>query len=186
MKTFDYIILIITIVGFIVGFRKGLFKQLGTLSGILVGLACCRILNVRVSQWILERGYLVNINDYVSYDYQRYVAGTIAAVCLFLIGFIGVKILFMCFHFTIESTVLKMLNRLLGALFSIFLYCFILSLFINLCQIFKTNGRVIDESSILDGKIANEICCLAPRCMGYVRLASKVWNIETDSNTHNE
>ena len=150
----------------IVGFRKGLVAQLGVLAGIAVGIIASRYLGDYCSTWIEEREFLGNLLQGAPHFVISYAAGIIASVTLFIAGFIVALVVSRSLRFMIRKASLGLLDSGLGAAFTFFTWFLAFSIFLNVCQAFKTEGSVIDKATLDDGRFARFVLDLAPRTFG--------------------
>lgn len=168
MTSFDYIILIVLVISLVVGYNKGLLKQLGNLCAIFASIALCRIFVSPISEWMIEHIFTDVGNGTPGLLHNEYVAGILVGIGIFIITFILVKLLFKYLQMTFESLHLSFINRIGGMIFSTFFSFLILSLALNLLQVFKSDGPIVKPGGMCDGKVAVAVLELAPLTIGTV------------------
>lgn len=166
MTGFDYIIIILFFVSFLVGYRKGLLKQLGLFCAVFAGTAAARAFSGTVAQWIESNGYFNRFDDENSILSIGYVRDIIVSVGIFIIVFILTKFLVSYLQVAIETLHLGWLNRIGGVIFTVFLSFLVLSVLLNVFQLFKSDGPVVPASGFYDGKLSVAVMELAPLTFG--------------------
>lgn len=180
MTTFDYVIIIVFIIAFSFGYRKGLLKQLGTFCALFASIAVCRVFTSPLSEWLEKKGYMSSIETNSGLLENEYFKGVIISVLLFVVTFIIVKTLVASLQYVVESMHLSLLNKLGGVVFSCFLSFLILSMGLNVLQLFKTDGPIIEVDGLAGGKLASCVMNMAPATLGVA--STWVKNINNFSN----
>lgn len=163
MSALDIIILVIFIGTVIYGYRQGVVRQIGAVGGFVVGLLACRLFGAPVTEWLMQHGP-ERVNS-------AYFWGIVSAVVLFIAGYAAARIVASFVKTVVHTVALGFFDRVLGSIFSVFAGLFIFSILLNIFQIFKTDGSIIDSSTMLNGAVARFVLDLAPWVMGVVKNA---------------
>ncbi len=161
MTTLDIIILIVFAGSVLIGFRSGLLKQIGSLGGLVAGVALCRLGSAWLSAIIAghEAG-----GDPSAPTYTDIV---LANLILFIAGFCCVKtVAHFCRQLT-HAMSLGIVDRLAGVAFCLFEWMLILSLILNLWLIIKPQTTIASLSTLANGHAAPAIVALAPKLLGW-------------------
>ena len=120
MTAFDVAILILLVISFIYGMRRGLIMELSTLLGVLVGI------------WgATHFSYIVQ--DYISSRFDFQYSGIIAFALTVIIIAIIVHFLATWISKMLKATFLSSVNGLLGGLFSSLKALFLVSCLLYVC-----------------------------------------------------
>ena len=91
----------------------------------------------------------------------------LANVILFIAGFLGVKAVAHFFKSVTHALALGGLDRVAGALFSLFEWMLVLSLLLNLWLVIKPQTDIHALSTLGNGHAIEAIVNLAPKLLGY-------------------
>lgn len=162
MGILDIIILAVFVVSAIYGFWRGVVVQVGALAAVVVGILACRLFG----EWATST--LANILPTMSSspELAHYTVAVIAYALLFVLGYVLTKVLANLVKTVAKALFMGAIDRLLGALFSVFQWMLVLSIALNICQIF-TSHRVISSSKLAGGKVAEAVMDLAPTVFGF-------------------
>lgn len=166
MTAFDYIIIILIVASIWTGFKKGLLKQLGSLAGVFVGIVCARIFTASLSEWFVNKGFFNGLASSSPELFKNYVNTTIAAIILFFSGYLLTRLIISVLNYTLGFFPMSVINRVAGALFTVFINFLLLSLFLNICQIFKSDGPILGKSELMGGRIGEQVMNMAPAVFG--------------------
>lgn len=159
MSTFDIVILIVFAASILYGLKRGIIAQLGSVGGILVGIVACHLFGDYAAATL---GELIG-NDSVS---ACYVNSVIANVLLFIIGYILTRVIAKLLHTAVHAALLGTIDRIAGAIFSLFAWFLIFSILLNVWQVLAPSTDITANSRISDGKAARAIIDLAPNVLG--------------------
>lgn len=179
MTAIDILILLIFIVSIIYGLRRGVFSQIGSVGGVIVGIIACRLFAGAVTD--LFTGDNPDPNDI-------YVSGVFANVIIFIVAFIAARLLARLVKSVSDSLHLSIFDRIAGALFSLFEWFLILSLLLNIWQAFRPDIDITSGSRIADGRAAKAVVDFAPKILGsetfkdFVTAVANVGNPDQPSN----
>lgn len=157
MSAIDILIIFVFIVSLIYGFRKGVIIQIGAVGGVVVGILACRLFG----HWLtgVFAGDGADENDI-------YISGVFANVLLFLAGYISARIVARLVKTVTNALCLSIVDRLAGALFSLFQWFLVMSLLMNIWQAFRPDIDVTAKSTIGNGRAAKAIMNLSPKVLG--------------------
>ena len=162
MTTLDIIILIIFVGSVAWGFRKGIIVQAGALGGLIFGVVLCRL----AAGWLA--GEIAGVHGAeADGPAPSYVDFVLANVILFIAGFLGVKAVAHFFKSVTHALALGGLDRVSGALFSLFEWMLVLSLLLNLWLVIKPQTNIHALSTLGNGHAIEAIVNLAPKLLGY-------------------
>ena len=181
MIAIDILILLIFIISIIYGLRRGVFSQLGSVGGVIVGIIACRLFSGPVTD--LFTGDNPDPND-------LYVSGVFANVLIFIVGFIAARLVAHLIKSVSNSLHLTIFDRIAGALFSLFEWFLIFSLLLNIWQAFRPDIDITSGSRIADGRAAKAVVDFAPKILGsetfkdFVTAIANVGNPDDSSTNH--
>lgn len=159
MSTLDIIILIVFAASILYGLKRGIIAQLGSVGGILVGIVACHLFGDYATAML---GELLG-NDSAS---AHYVDSVVANVLLFIIGYLLTRVIAKLLHTVTHAAFLGSVDRIAGAIFSLFAWFLIFSILLNVWQVLTPSTDVTSKSQISDGKAARAIMDLAPNVFG--------------------
>lgn len=156
MTTLDIILLIVFVVSVALGFRKGMIVQAGSLGGILLGVLLCHIFGDRCAAMIAGAG-----------EAPTYVDCVLANIIMFVVGYLSVRaVAHFCKQLT-HALALGGLDRLGGAVFSLFQWMLVLSILLNLWQMVKPSTNFLAMSTLGNGHAIEAVMGLAPGLLGW-------------------
>lgn len=157
MTAIDILILLIFIVSIIYGLRRGFITQLGSVGGVLVGIVACRLFSEPVTR--LFAGSSPDAND-------LYVSGVFACVLLFIVGYIAARLVASLIKTVTNTLHLTVIDRVAGALFSLFEWFLVFSLLLNIWQAFRPDINITSGSRLAGGRAAVAVVDFAPKVLG--------------------
>lgn len=157
MSAIDILIVIVFVVALSFGLRKGIIKQLGFLIGIAMGILACRLFGGILSD------YFAGENPDPT---DRYISGIFTNIILFSGGVLLTVIISKALRTVTSSVGLSFVDRICGAVFSVFEWFFILSFALNFWQALRPGTDIMKGSKMLDGVPAQVIINLAPVVIG--------------------
>lgn len=155
MTTLDILILVVFLASAGYGFYKGMIVQVGALAAIIFAVVVCRV----CGSWMA--GVIAGPDSVTATDV------VIAKVILFIIGYLSVRIVAGFIKRMTHALALGALDRLGGAIFSIFQWMLVLSLLMNLWLVVKPDPPVEQMSTLANGHAAPAILHLAPAVLGW-------------------
>lgn len=137
MNYIDFIIVFIALVGALYGLIKGVFRQLGSLGGFVVGVLVSRFFGGSFASLLQQM-----------FDLPEGVSRIVAYSLLFLLVYLVCLQLMRLIHHFSHQVALGWLDRLAGALFGAVKYLVILSILLNLVHIIDPRGRLLPAREV--------------------------------------
>lgn len=162
MALIDIIILIVFAVAVIVGFRKGFIVQIGSFAAIIVAIIACRLFGAQVSDLILS------CFDETPSVWQRYSASALAYCGVYIVVYYAIVLIAKACRHAAKALMLGPVDRIGGALLSVFKWFMALSVAANLYIALFPGSNWLASSRLCGGKAATSIVGLAPRVLGQV------------------
>lgn len=119
---FDIVCIIIIVAGFAFGYRRGFFAQAGSVFGVLAGVLFCNLFSERLAEHFIEPGddaATVMLSTVMSY------------VIVFLGCYVGGRVIGSALRSLFKAIHLGPLDRLAGAVFTMFEYALVFSMLLN-------------------------------------------------------
>jgi len=160
MTTLDIVILVVFVCSVAFGFWKGLIVQAGALGGILFGVILCHLCGAWLAGVIAAHGTAGGAQP-------TYVDSVLANIILFVAGFLSVKVVAHFFKQLTHALALGALDRLGGAVFSLFQWMLVMSILLNLWLVIKPGTNFLAMSTIGNGHAIEAIMALAPKLLGW-------------------
>lgn len=166
MALFDIVAGVILIFAFIKGLISGFIKELASVVAIIVGLLGAVMLYPSVSHWISSM-----------FD-CRY-RDVIAFIGLFIAIALAIHLLARLLHNVVEGLSLSIVNRIAGALFSLFKYAFLISIIVNLFSFFDKESILIEPDKQDSSMVYPMVKSLAPMVLDGLNFESPI-NMKLD------
>ena len=119
---FDIACLIIALVGFFYGYRRGFFAQAGSVAGIILGIVICNIFAGRVTD------HFVNPDDSIA---TVLLTTVMVYVLMFVACYIFGRLCGSALGNIAKAVRLSCLDKIAGAVFTTFEYALVFSLILN-------------------------------------------------------
>lgn len=162
MGILDIIILLTLVISGVYGCWKGIVVQIGSLAGVVVGILSCRLFGVWLTGWCNQHIF----SGMGDANTAHYVSLVVAYVTLFIVGYAVTRLLARLVQTVAKSLNLTVIDRILGAVFSIFQWMLVLSILINICTvIFSFN--VLKYAELAHGAVGRAVADLLPVVMGF-------------------
>jgi len=110
MSYIEIFFLVILVASLIMGYRQGFVKQLGDIVGVVAGIIVCRLLGSRA----VEIGTKV-MGSHADDAVGHYLVGYVGYIVLFLLVWLGVKILVRLLRLTTNALMLGPVDHAAGA-----------------------------------------------------------------------
>lgn len=160
MGLLDAIIIIVVLGAAFVGFKKGVISQLGGIAGVILGVIACRLFADDLAVSIEE---LISDNTDGSVGKGSIVLSyTVIFIAVYLLAQMLAKFL----HSLVKAVKLGWLNRLVGAVFAVIQWTFLLSIALNVVQVLLPDKQLASKSSMGDGALIVTVMNFAPDLMG--------------------
>lgn len=151
MNTIDIIFGIILILGFIQGLRKGLFVELASLIGLIAGIYGAIHFSYFVGDWLVEKTAW-------SEQVIKLTAFAITFIIIVLIVSLAGKLLTKVANFAM----LGIVNKLLGAVFAVLKFAFLLSVVLMFIDAADRQLSIIGDDNKEDSVLYSLVQPLAP------------------------
>lgn len=156
MSGIDIVILVVAIAAILWGMKRGIIRQIGAVAAVVVGVALARAFGP-----MLVGAF--SSGDSAGADY---VASVVAHIVVFLVGYIGTRLIARVIRKVSHALMLGPLDRLAGALFCLFTWLLGLSLALNVWQAFRPDRPLVDDSHLAQGQVAQFIMDYGPAIIG--------------------
>lgn len=135
MPALDIIVVLTAVAGLILGYRKGMVRQLGSLVAFMLAVIVCRMCGSEVAEFVGASVFHVDMSD------QTYSSPTAAAMrilgygIVFVAAWFAVWLLARLLHAVVQAVRLGTLNSMLGSVFACLKFLTVLSLILNVWQL---------------------------------------------------
>lgn len=172
MNTIDIILGIILLLAFIMGLKKGLFVTLASLIGLVLGVYGAIYFSDYVADYI---------SNWFSWSEQL---TNLAAFAITFSGIVFVVSLAGKFLTKIANfAFLGIFNKLLGGVFNVLIYAFIVSVIFMFFNDWKNSEYVISEEKKENSMLYEPVASIAPMLFPYIiKEVNKVKNSEEEIN----
>lgn len=154
MHLLDIILIIIPIVACCYGFARGLVKQIGDIAAFILALLMTRLFGA------------VLTGLYGALTSETY-ATILSYITVFLVVYIGVKIIAAALKFALKATRLSFLDRIGGAIFSIFEWLFFASIIFHILTLALPAKKSVFTNDEKPYRVW--VYDLAPKTVGFVQ-----------------
>ncbi|MDE6810111.1 MAG: CvpA family protein [Muribaculaceae bacterium] len=163
MTALDIVIIAVLFGSAVYGFWKGIVVQVGAIAALVMGILACRLFGDDATRFLGR--LLGSVAD--SPELSHYIITVTAYVILFVLGYVLTRALASFVKTVVNALFMGAVDRILGALFSIFQWMLVLSIVLNIWQIVDSSRNVISLSSLAHGRVAQAILDLAPAVFGF-------------------
>lgn len=158
---FHILILIVAAIAVVSGFRRCISGQLSSLLGMAFGIVCCRIFGAEFSQVIKTGITWISTSPYKDYTSEVVSFSIIYLIVYFIFNFVT-RIL----QYAVRSFGGGMLDRIIGALFSLIKYLMFLSIAYNLILCHNQNTVLLNAVAADDGNMIESVIKLESGLLG--------------------
>ncbi|MBR8535082.1 CvpA family protein [Carboxylicivirga mesophila] len=156
MNYFDIITGILLILAIIKGFKNGLIIELASLAALVLGLFGAIKFSSITETYLMEHIDSSHI-------------GLIAFIVTFIAIVIGVHLVAKVVDKLVSAIALGMVNRVLGAIFSLLKYAFIISVIIAILGSFEKTYSLIPEEQKSSSHLYEPLKSIAPSIFPYLQ-----------------
>ena len=149
----DIIILVVALLGFVFGYRKGIIGQIGQLLALLAGIVAARMFGPHVARFLS------------TVDLPGILELAVGYVLVFLAAFFLVWVIARILRKAVRIVSLGIIDRLCGAVFKAALWIFILSLILNIYLLIRHDAHALDSPS---RPWRAAVARFAPATLGYL------------------
>ncbi|MBN2743114.1 membrane protein required for colicin V production [Breznakibacter xylanolyticus] len=159
ISIFDIIVGGLLIWGIVKGFQNGFIIELSSLAALVIGILGAMFLSNHADAWVRQ---------WCDFEYT----GIIVFLLIFIGIIIGMNLLAVALTKVIEITALNLVNRLLGAIFSVTVFAFIISVFVSIMTFFQWDTKLIPDKEKEKSYLYQPITNFAPSIFPYFRFLS--------------
>ncbi len=153
MTLFDWILIAIVVVGALYGYRRGLIASLGSLVGIVAAIILCRV---------FAESFAESFNSPDDTAQTRLLHTVLSYVLIFVVCYVGVRLVARLCASTVSALSLGGIDKLAGAVFKVFEWALIYSIFLNLWLMIMPQTKIDSSRSKLTTAVLN----FAPNILG--------------------
>lgn len=161
MGWIDIFLIIVLAGAFLLGYSEGLIGQIGSLSGIVLGVLAVWILGTPVTNLTAS---LMGAQTKTEY----YEAAFIGCGAMFVLIWGGTWYFGRLLHRFIRKIKLSFVNNLTGAFFMVFKWSLVISLLLNVWHLLSPSSTIFFSSRLLEGRFFHFFMNLGPWIMGYL------------------
>ncbi|MCM1517544.1 MAG: CvpA family protein [Pseudoflavonifractor sp.] len=172
MSFIDIVILIVFAGAVIVGLRKGMIAQLGSLAAVILGIVACRLWGGDAAR--IAASLIPELTT--DSETSGYAASVVGNVTLFVIVYLSVKLLASLVRNVTHALMLGVIDRVLGVLFCLFKWFLVLSIVLNLWDALFPSSGLLSSSRLGDGLAMRTVLNLAPKVFGGVTAPNFITN----------
>ena len=148
------------VAGGVMGVRKGLMGQLGSVAGVIIGVVACRLFGPQVTDMIMPAGQGPEVNSMSKYAYS-----ILAYAGVYIVAYYAVILVARLLRTVTHTLLLGPLDRMAGAVVSIVKWLLALSVALNLYAII-VSGSDLGSRSRLGKETVQFIMEIAPAAWG--------------------
>ena len=161
MDFIDFMILALTIVGAVVGFSRGLVKQLTSLAAFALGVIACHCFGTQAAEL-----FAVIVPESTSWRFAPVSGQVCANILLFLLVMLSVRVAGFFIRKLADVVCLGIVDRVGGVAFAVVKYLFFLSAAINLWFSISPSSDLFTKPHMLNNKPFEATMAIAPAVLG--------------------
>ncbi len=161
MTILDVIMILLFVAGVVMGYMRGMIKQMSTIVGFVLGIVACHVFGDSATELLLEV-----IPSAANWPLANITTHAMAVIILFVVIWLTVKVLGMFMKNTIELFNLEIVDKIGGAALCVVKYFFVLSILLNLWLLISPKSEVFTTKHILDNEPFELTLNLAPWVLG--------------------
>lgn len=154
----DIIIIVVFVVAVIWGYRKGIIRQAGSISGVILGLVACWIFGADAAAFAAK--CLPSAGSYV--------ATFIGYLALFLLVWFCAWSISLMVRKIVHTLCLGPVDGLAGSIFMVFKWALVASLLLNAYAFCQPQSPLFVSSRLFNGELLKSIVAFAPWLWGLV------------------
>lgn len=162
MTALDIIIIGVFIASAVMGFRKGLIAQIGSVAAILIGIIACRIFGAQVTEIIVPAQATGEDVDTMS----RWGATILAYACLYIVAYYAVILVARLLKLVTHTLLLGPLDSIAGAAVSVAKWFMAVSVAVNIYIIIFPGTDLTSAAKVCGSRPVAWIIDLAPTVWG--------------------
>lgn len=158
MNTLDIILLVISLIGFILGFKTGLVRQITLGAGIVVGLLLAVIHYPTAEVWIMD---VTGWSDWV--------CSCLGFVLILLATIVVLSVVGYALRWLLKVVLLGFIDRLLGGVLATFIASLLLSIAVNLSTAIFPDNKITGKTSQKNSLLYKEVAKVTGQVINEVR-----------------
>lgn len=167
MTLIDSILLLILLSSLVVGWRKGLVRQMASLVSWVIGIAVCLFFGDEITRF-----FLVLNPDAAQWPLSSITVKAVSLSMFFLLVTLALRVASYITRKVIKAANLGCLDRVGGAVLFMFKYLMVVSILLNLLYAYNPNAETFGTCHALDNKPYEFTLDLMPRILGADRMPS--------------
>jgi len=156
----DIVIIAVFIASAVIGFRKGLIGQIGSVAAIIIGILACRMFGPQATELIMPAG------DEEVNSMPRYCATIMAYAGVYIVAYYAVIIVARMLRTVTHTLLLGPLDHIAGAAVSVVKWFMAVSVALNLYIAIFPSTNLAAQSNLDHGRPVKWIIELAPAAWG--------------------
>ena len=151
------LVIIVALIGLFVGIRKGMVRQVAGLLGLAFGIVCSRVFHAEGVE--IVKSILPSLADKFA---SEIIYSVIATAIIFLVVYLLFQFVGLALRGILKILQLGTLNTILGGLFGVFKYLFLLSVVFNLIGCLNQDSSLMEACKGTDGNLIEWVMPIAP------------------------
>lgn len=174
MTALDLLLIVVFVISVIYGVRRGVILQLGAVGGIVIGIVACRVITPLLCEWLLHV-------DADADSQGAYVDTVIVNIVVFMVAYFGTRLVSRALNNAVRVLHLKPIDRICGAIFSLFEWMLGLSLLLNVANVIMPGAHIPERSKLSGGRAIEAVMDLAPDILGGITVSDLLDGDDTGS-----
>lgn len=162
MNTFDIIVIILLLIGAVRGFIHGFVFEIATLGSLFLAMFAAFKLAYLAQPTLRKLGNM-----------DAHLLAVLSFILMFLLVIVGMYFLAKLFTSLIDKAGLGIFNKLMGAIFGILKYAFILSILIYFFNHFNERHHYVSQEKKSASRLYQPIADLAPAVLPVLKEAKE-------------
>lgn len=164
MTALDLLLIVVFVISVIYGVRRGVILQLGAVGGIVIGIVACRVITPLLCEGLLNA-------DADTDPQGAYVDTVIVNIVVFMVAYFGTRLVSRALNNAVRVLHLKPIDRICGAIFSLFEWMLGLSLLLNVANVIMPGAHIPERSRLSGGRAIEAVMDLAPDILGGITVS---------------
>lgn len=154
---YHIILLVVAAMAIFIGYRKGLINQLAGVIGVILGIVSVHLFSDSIEPIIREQ-----FPSFKGGFLENYTYSVVTACVIFLAVYVVMQLLSFIFKHILGALNLGVVNSLLGVMFCLFKFMFVMSVLYNVIISIDTDSSLVDYCKADDGNIVGVVMGIAP------------------------
>ncbi len=161
MTILDVIMILLFVAGAVMGYMRGLIKQMSTIVGFVVGIIACNMFGDKTTEVLIEV-----VPSAVNWPLAKITTHALAVIILFVVVWLSAKVLGFFMRNTIEMFHLGVVDKVGGAAMCVVKYFFVLSILLNLWLLISPKSEVFTTEHMLGNEPFEMTLNMVPWVLG--------------------